>query len=194
MATCAWCDQEMTTAESCTVELLHRDGRPVAAVRFGKEPRGWRSGERCGDCGVVRGAFHHPGCDVQRCPSCRGQLITCGCEFDEDPLEDARGEVLHVDADGVLVERRWMAGTEVIVRYDDLPESDITTVRGIPCTTALRTVIDIAPEVERAHLEEIVFDGLDRGLFTVAEAWERLAQPDMAHRRGAALLREVLPT
>jgi len=121
-------------------------------------------------------------------------MICCGCRFDEDLLDgDALGEVLHVDADGVLTERRWMAGTEVLVRYDDIPESDITTVRGIRCTTPIRTVIDIAPEVERPHLEEIVRDMLDRGLFTVPEAWERLSRPDMATRRGAELLRQVLP-
>jgi hypothetical protein len=27
--------------------------------------------------------LHHPGCDLQRCPCCRQQLISCGCAFDE---------------------------------------------------------------------------------------------------------------
>ena len=68
-----------------------------------------------------------------------------------------------------------------------------TTVDGIPCTTALRTVIDIAADVDLPRLEEIVHDFLDRGLFTVDEAWRRLSQPDMANRAGAALLRRMLP-
>ena len=59
-------------------------------------------------------------------------------------------------------------------------------------TTPIRTVIDIAPDVDRAHLERIVQDCLARRLFTVEEAWTRLRQPDMALRRGAELLRRVL--
>jgi hypothetical protein len=82
----------------------------------------------------------------------------------------------------------------VIVHYDDIPASDLTTVDGIPCTTALRTVIDIAPDEDSEHLAEIVQDCLARGLFTVEEARRRLAQPDMATRPGAELLRRVLPS
>lgn len=79
------------------------------------------------------------------------------------------------------------------MHYDDVPGCDVTTVSGIPCTTALRTVIDLAADADRPRLEQIVNDALDRGLFTVDEAWSRLARPDMATRTGAALLREVLP-
>jgi hypothetical protein len=81
----------------------------------------------------------------------------------------------------------------VIVHYEDIPETDVTTVRGIPCTTALRTVIDIAPDVDANHLRRIVHDCLERKLFTIEEALERLAQDDMLTRLGARLLRRALP-
>jgi hypothetical protein len=89
-------------------------------------------------------------------------------------------------------ELRWVGGGPVIVHYDDLPEKDVTTVRGVPCTTALRTVIDLAPELERGHLDEIVRDCLDRRLFTIDEAKARLDEADMITRPGALLLRQAL--
>lgn len=196
MAVCDWCGSEMTTAESCNVKALHRGGVPTAMIRWGRE-RGWKASSRCGDCGVLPGRYHHLGCDVQQCPVCRGQMITCGCRFDEDGPDDGDGAELldlYLDSNGDPTERVRNHGGEVIIHYtDEIPESDITTVRGIPCTTALRTVIDVAPDVDAAHLDRIVQDCLDRRLFTVSEARVRLSQPDMERRPGAELLRRALP-
>ena len=36
---------------------------------------------RCGDCQVLEGELHLPGCDAERCPSCGGQRITCECRY-----------------------------------------------------------------------------------------------------------------
>lgn len=104
MAVCTWCDNEMTTGASCSVEVLHRGGTPVAMLPWGSE-RGWRrdarAGHRCSDCGVAPGGFHHLGCDLQRCPVCGGQMFTCGCRFDEDPPEDDWPEDEDDDAEEV---------------------------------------------------------------------------------------------
>ena len=99
---------------------------------------------------------------------------------------------MFLDANGCPAERVIIDGQEVIIHYDDIPESDITTVRGLRCTTPLRTVIDIAPEADHADLERMVRDCLDRGLFSREEALARVAEPDMVNRRGAQLLRQVL--
>jgi hypothetical protein len=37
--------------------------------------------QRCHDCGAQEGEFHKPGCDMERCPFCGGQLISCECAY-----------------------------------------------------------------------------------------------------------------
>jgi hypothetical protein len=98
----------------------------------------------------------------------------------------------YVDANGCLTECVTIDGQDVIVHYDDIPESDITSINGLRCTTALRTVIDLAPELEKAELEQIVRDCLDRRLFNPEEAMARIAKPDMLNRPGAKLLGQIL--
>jgi hypothetical protein len=99
---------------------------------------------------------------------------------------------LYVDANGCLTERVELGGQVVTVHYDDIPDSDVTTVNGVRCTTALRTVIDIAPDVDVAELEGIVRHCLERGLFSIEEAIARCDEPDMLTRPGATLLRRAL--
>jgi len=97
-----------------------------------------------------------------------------------------------VDANGCPAELVVIDGQPVIVHYDEIPESDISSVDGIRCTTPLRTVIDLAPQLGRDDLAVMVRHCLDRGLFSVEEALARVAEPDMQTRRGATLLRQFL--
>ena len=106
------------------------------------------------------------------------------------PFNNAASDFF-MDPRGHVVERMYVGGEEVHVHYGDIPESDITTLNGIRLTTPLRTVIDIAPTVDESQLALMVQDCLDRGLFTVEEAWARIAEPDMGADPGAAALAHV---
>src|SRR5262249_52771607 len=37
----------------------------------------------CHDCGAEIGQYHVVGCDIEECPKCGHQAITCSCEDDE---------------------------------------------------------------------------------------------------------------
>ena len=50
-------------------------------IRFGKEIGDWGT-VKCGDCACIIGQYHRLGCDVERCPNCGRQLISCPCEFE----------------------------------------------------------------------------------------------------------------
>jgi hypothetical protein len=99
-AICAACNQQMLDGGSCTLTKVSIDDRLYS--RFTKD-----SGEEddcwiavggvapsvvhetrtplCDDCGIRTGGYHHPDCDMERCPKCGRQQISCGCwpDFEE---------------------------------------------------------------------------------------------------------------
>jgi hypothetical protein len=87
MAICEFCNKEMRLASSC------KQGDPDQ-MPFGSERKAEldehlpdplktmlsHDPERCPDCKVEIGGYHHPGCDGEECPQCHGQLISCKCD------------------------------------------------------------------------------------------------------------------
>jgi hypothetical protein len=60
------------------------DGAEVERLPYGHDAEHWLElgiipPERCRDCGVKLGGYHHPECCIERCPRCHGQQLCCGC-------------------------------------------------------------------------------------------------------------------
>jgi len=76
MVYCRDCNKEMNKVNTCTMKYIEIEGKSYArnTTYFDKN-------KRCHDCNIVnkKGNIHHLGCDIERCPKCKGQLISCGC-------------------------------------------------------------------------------------------------------------------
>jgi very-short-patch-repair endonuclease len=80
----------------------------------------------------------------------------------------------------------------VIHRVGPLPTVDLTTLDGIPVTTAARTLIDLAAVASRESVEEALDDALRRGLVSVARLRWRLNELGGSGRRGAGTIRDLI--
>ena len=80
--------EQVEKAQEVTAYSLQ--GEPVKRVRYGEEEEDWGAGKGrlCHDCAVIAGEMHVPGCDVERCRVCGGQLIGCQCPYDDIADED----------------------------------------------------------------------------------------------------------
>jgi hypothetical protein len=75
-------------AEAQEIKTYTIDDKEYPRIRYGEEKDDWGAGKRpCHDCAVVKGLFHVVGCDVERCPLCGGQVISCDCPYDGDDKE-----------------------------------------------------------------------------------------------------------
>lgn len=96
MVVCQECQDEMSTVDTCTFPYLQFSNGKT----YKRNTSYFDDNERCHDCGIENknGMIHHFGCDMERCPRCKGQLISCNCLATNDhegqeliPLETKNG-------------------------------------------------------------------------------------------------------
>lgn len=72
----------MLVANGCDGDrtITYADGTELDPIAFSKNDQ---PGGECHDCGAFPGEYHHPGCDMERCPRCNGQYFICDCATEE---------------------------------------------------------------------------------------------------------------
>ena len=79
-ATCPDCKQRMLKADGCLFPYITIEGKDYKRIKYGDD--GMDNGRRCHDCGCKPGHIHHLGCDMETCPQCGLQLISCECDIE----------------------------------------------------------------------------------------------------------------
>lgn len=64
---------------------------------------------RCHDCHCKEGELHHSGCDMERCPFCGNQLITCDCCYGYLRIDCSEGTYAYKHGLTKEQEERWLA-------------------------------------------------------------------------------------
>jgi len=96
MVNCEDCDQEMLGSKSCDQGLLAFDleANRLTSKTYKRNTKYFDVNEHCHDCGIEnkKGNIHHFGCDMERCPRCKGQLLSCECreEFNVTPISEGK--------------------------------------------------------------------------------------------------------
>lgn len=65
--------------------------------------------KHCHDCGVAEGQIHKYGCDMEVCPFCGKQLITCGCFYTILNLDISEGTYTYEHGLTEQQELRWLS-------------------------------------------------------------------------------------
>lgn len=63
----------------------------------------------CHDCGCVEGEIHELGCDMERCPFCGGQLISCTCCYEKLGIDVSEGTWAYEHGLTPEQDERWLA-------------------------------------------------------------------------------------
>lgn len=62
----------------------------------------------CHDCGCKEGELHEFGCDMEVCPFCGGQLISCDCVYERLDIECSPGSYVYEHGLTEKQEEKWL--------------------------------------------------------------------------------------
>src|SRR5882672_862419 len=87
-AVCVYCQRRMDVGTCSANSQATIGGTIYSTIPYGDDREGWKKvkitpPDRCHDCGVRIGGYHHPGCDLDHCPVCGGQSMLCDFEKNE---------------------------------------------------------------------------------------------------------------
>lgn len=86
IVSCLACGQDMGESDTCTVPYVG-----IGSYYYKRNTSYFDVNERCHDCGILNeeGNVHHQNCDIERCPRCGKQNISCSCNrFGKEYLEE----------------------------------------------------------------------------------------------------------
>jgi len=85
---CPDCGKDVNKSDGCDYSHIRYNGKEYERVKY--ESILSDSKGRCHDCGAKDGEYHHffGMCDMEKCPICGLQFISCDCLQDEVVLID----------------------------------------------------------------------------------------------------------
>ena len=76
---CPACRQSWSRSNGCLLTAYDSEHLRVVVGAEGDRATEFGGLGPCGDCGAGVGWPHHVGCDLETCPRCGGQAISCAC-------------------------------------------------------------------------------------------------------------------
>ena len=161
------------------------------------------AGHGCGDCAVKEGQIHELGCDMERCPFCGRQLISCGCDLKHFYPEHVSIHDNPPTRDSMLTPKERAHAKKC--RVDACPQCAALQASGRTSGLPVRVYFDGLPEDKQAEWDRILeargripwicYPNICRRcgvlwpkMFRVSdEEWERYVEPAM---RGYMLCEE----